>query len=283
MTQDTSFDRRIVRYEEIHSIKAADFVAMVKAAEIHGACHILDCGSGYGAVTREVLRAAERNPESRQAHLAIDLIDESAVQIERAKLELQPWHSFPGVTLAFITGTFPQDLNSPPASYDVVFCKMVLHEINRGMQPSFLASTYDYLRAGGRLVFWDVCLPADIADFYRGVVRMKDSLAGYDTMVQRRNFLTETEIRNLFAQSPFGSVEFVRDISYRFDTRKRLIPEFGGDHARFDKWQRYIRSTASEIPPATLNSINYTDDGPTITFDVRKVIGIARRMQTYEA
>src|ERR1039457_4141305 len=122
LTAHTSFDQRIVRYEDIHSIQPSDFIALVDAAQIHGRCRILDCGCGYGAVTREVLLATERERLSGAANLAIDLIDESAVQVERAKRELAPWLHATGVTLAFINGTFPQDLILGSSQYDAIFC-----------------------------------------------------------------------------------------------------------------------------------------------------------------
>lgn len=278
MAPHTSFDQRIVRYEEIHSIQQSDFRAFVDAAEIHGRSSILDCGCGYGAVTREVLLATENERLKGGADLAIDLVDESHVQIERARLELSPWlGGAPGATLAFINGSFPGDLVRGSGPYDVIFCKMVLHEITKDQQLLFLTSAHEHLKIGGRFVFWDVCLSADIAEFYRAVVRAKDSLAGYETMAQRRNFLSESELRLLFEASPFGRVDFVKDIAYRFDTQKRLLPEFLGDESRFDEWQQSIRKSVTTLSSAALASIHYQDEGPSISFNVRKVIAVAIR------
>ncbi|MFZ0936693.1 MAG: methyltransferase [Bryobacteraceae bacterium] len=279
LTPHTSFDQRIVRYEDIHSIQPNDFIALVDAARIHVGNRILDCGCGYGAVAREVLLATEDERLNGSANLVIDLIDESAVQLERAKHELALWIQTPGVTLTFIKGTFPQDLIPGSSHYDAIFCKMVLHEIPKDQQLSFLASIHECLKIGGRFAFWDVCLSDDIAEFYRAVVRMKDALAGYETMAERRNFLTEGELCSLFAASPFGHFQLVKDIAYRFDTQKRLLPEFRGDEARFDEWQNFIRRSAANLSSAALAGLQYHDDGHSISFNVRKVIAAATRVQ----
>jgi 2-polyprenyl-3-methyl-5-hydroxy-6-metoxy-1,4-benzoquinol methylase len=274
----TSFDRRIVRYEELHAISQVDFRTFVDTAAIYGHCRLLDCGSGYGAFTREVLLATESSRLSGETHLKIDLIDESPVQIERAQTELQAWLDAPGVSLRFVQGTFPDDLNEFSEQYDVVACKMVLHEIRKERQLSFLENTHECLSRAGRLVLWDVCLSPDIAPFYRAVIRSKDALAGYPSMVERRYFLTEEEMRALFHASTYRHVTFVKDILYRFDTRKRFIPEFGGDSSRFAQWQEFVRESVQALSPEVLAKLRYVDDGNSISFDVRKVIVTGKRL-----
>jgi len=246
LIQPTSFDQRIVSYEEIHAIDPGDFLAFVTAAEIKGPCSVLDCGCGYGAVTREILLSTKLSRQLGGTQLAVDLIDESEVQLERAKRELQVWQHAPGVTLRFRIGAFPEDLSVPPRNYDVVACKMVLHEICRDRQLPFLQETYRVLRSGGRLVFWDVCLSDDMAPLYRAIVRKKDELAQYDTLVERRHFLTAGELRTLFNDSPFRGFHVTKNIVYRFNTRARLMPEFDGDETRLDQWHSFIRRAVTK-------------------------------------
>jgi len=277
MTEETSFNQRIVRYEEIHSIAQNDFDALINAASPNTADRILDCGSGYGAVTRELLSKVSSSQLPKASPLRIDLIDESTVQLERAKQELKPWLNNPAFILTLIPGTFPDDLPTKSMEYDVVFSKMVLHEIPSFTQPEFVRRVYECLKKNGRFVFWDVCLSPNTAEFYRNVVRMKDHLAGYETMVERRNFLTEHEIRNLFDLSPFAHFELVKNITYQFDTVKRLEPEFRGDRVRFEEWQTFIRASAASIGASVLEEIHYQDDGYRIRFNVRKVIARAIR------
>lgn len=276
MNQPTSFDERDVRYEYIHSISAEDFRSFVEVAHIDGNCRVLDCGCGYGAVSREMLRATEQARSIRLTKLSIDLIDESAFQLERAHKELASWMSGPGVKLTFIHGSFPDDLPVPRTdSYDVIACKMVLHEVCHDQQLAFVNEAYKCLKPGGRLVLWDLCLSPEMAEFHRSVIKMKDVLAGYTTMVSRRHMLTGFEIEHLFQVSAFGKVQLVKNILYRFDTRKRLDTEFRGNKERFEEWHAFIRDSARKLDPSLLQKVHYQDDGDRIAFDVRKVIGLA--------
>jgi SAM-dependent methyltransferase len=275
--EETSFDCSIVRYEEIHSIAPDDFKFLAESATIESGNRILDCGCGYGAVTREVLRSSVGQDSLGVRHLSIDLIDESHVQLERAKSELQEWSGIAGIKLEFLCGSFPEDIPPSVPRYDLIFCKMVLHEIPVDKQLSFVTSIYGHLAESGDFVFWDVCLSEEIAEFYRAAVRQKDLLAGYTTMAERRNFLTEKGMGDLFLSSPFRQVQILKNIKYRFDTLKRLIPEFANDLARFEEWQRFIRQAAKSLSPQIMNGLNYEDTGDTIRFDVRKVIARATR------
>jgi SAM-dependent methyltransferase len=279
VTDHTSFDRRIVRYEEIHAITSEDFRTFVDAAAVSGHARILDCGCGYGAFTREFLVATEPGRLRDEIQLQIDLIDESLVQIERAREELRPWLNGPGIDLRFIGGVFPDDLvDNCSQQYSVVACKMVLHEVRREEQLHFLEDAYNCLKQEGRLVLWDVCLSPEIAPFYRAVVKSKDALAGYDSMVERRYFLTEDELVALFRASSFRSVKFIKDILYRFDTQKRFMPEFGGDEFKFAQWEEFVRQSAAALSPEVLAGLRYRDDGDSISFDVRKVIVAGKRV-----
>jgi SAM-dependent methyltransferase len=274
VTLKTSFDKRVVRYEEIHSIQQNDFDAMVASAELSGDCRVLDCGCGYGAVSRELIKDTEQVRRSGTLKLSIDLLDESDVQLDRARQELAPQMEEIGTQLGFIRGSFP---HATEDLYDVIICKMVLHEIRREEQMNFVNGVYDRLKKTGRFILWDLCLASDIAEFHRSVVKMKDMLVGYDTMVERRYFLSENELVELFKGSSFGGIEFVKRILYRFETHKRLNPEFGGDKVAFYRWEEYIRTLATAASPELLKRIEYEDRGDNICFNVGKVLAKARR------
>jgi len=68
-------------------------------------------------------------------------------------------------------------------------------------------------------------------------------------------------------------VYLFKEIVYRFESRKRLGSEFGGNKDTFERWQEYIRSLASNASPALLKKIEYEDQGDNICFCIGKVIG----------
>lgn len=273
MPNTTSFDLRNVRYEEIHSIKREDYDALVDAVELRDNMSILDCGSGYGAVTREILQRAEAE---KRTGLRVDLIDESHYQLERARKELARWIDSGMVTIKFIHGTFPQDC---PAEnrYDVIIAKMVLHEVPVESQPAFVEALFGHLNEGGRVAVWDLCLAPESAEFYRQTIREKDRLAGFETMTQRRHFLSEPEMRALFDNSSFHSVEFYRNIAYRFETKKRLGPELRGDTSLLEALNAAIRNRTRTLPAEILPTLAIQDDGDNISFAIRKAIFVGTR------
>lgn len=279
MFRQTSFDQRVVRYEEVHAIHPDDFRAFVDMTGVMDThSKVLDCGCGYGAITRELLRATEHSRTQGNTRLTIDLIDESAIQLSRARMELQQWLSSRNATLSFIEGVFPDDLENG-RTYDVIACKMVLHEVDRGQQPSFVDGLYQSLTPQGRLLLWDICLSADVADFFRAIVRRKDQLLGFDSMVQRRSFLTEEDLMNLFRRSSFERVQLARDILYRFDTSRRFLTEFRADREKFELWTDFVRERAANLPTSVRAYLHYSDCSAGISFDIRKVIAVAQRVE----
>lgn len=272
MAENTSYEHRIVRYEEIHDVAVADFAAFVSAAQLRPASRVLDCGCGYGACTRELLlhhRADEV--------VCVDLVDESAVQLSRAREELKPFEHVQGVTLAYECAEFP-DRFAPTDRYDVAFAKMVLHEVAREKQPAFVGSLIRALVPGGRLLFWDVCTQTNqIRDFTQAVIRSKDALAGFVSLADRRNLSTEQDISDLLEQSGVVMTRRLKTIGYTLDTRRRLVPEFGGDESLLQAWHDAIRRAASSLPASVLDELHYVDAGNTITFTIRKGLYRAER------
>lgn len=270
----TSFDLRTVRYEEIHSIGKPDFQYMVTATQVRAGDRIMDCGCGYGAVTRELL---EHTTPDTIARLTVDLVDESAVQLERAREELASWiHRADCPRLKFIRASFPWSFGSQHR-YDVVLAKMVLHEVPHRQQLDFIDGIYHHLVDEGRLLLWDVCLSPKTADFYRTVIREKDKLAGFETMVNRRHFLTLPDIHTLFSRSGFGSIELIRPMVYRFRSLHRLGPELRGDECALKKLNEATRNAFGRLDRKTQHQLEFQDDGRDVSFQVNKGIFLATR------
>ena len=279
MSHITSFDQRVVRYEEIHNVQPEDFAVLTAAAEVRDCSRILDCGCGYGAVTREILIRTEEQRRRKGQLIAIDLVDESREQLKRAKEELKPWLNDPLVQLTFYHGYFP-DAFKWSKRYDVVAAKMVLHEVVRGKQAEFVDGLYECLKDNGRLLLWDLFLTPETADFFRETIKEKDRLAKFNTMVDRRHFLSDGELVELLSQSRFSFCKLIKPIEYKFETSRRLVPEFNGDKNLLNQWHDFIRNMAA-TKPLVQDLLHYQDDkgGGTIRFQVRKAIFSCRRAE----
>lgn len=280
----TSFDMRIVRYEEIHAIEQRHFDALAEAAAIKDGDRILDCGCGYGAVARELLGFTKERRRSEKWHNVIDLVDESPIQLARAKEELGTWLADSTVSLNFILGTFPQDFNWRD-KYDVVGVKMALHEMpidppnssgttNELTQKQFMKALVRCLKPGGVLVLWDLSLSPATRDFFCRVIRQKDIIAGFQTCAERRNFLNREAVSVLLASSGLVGVHQVESIDYNFSTRRRLVSELNGNEAALSDWHERIRQEMRRLSEDVLHELAYEDRGNDIAFRVK--LGIFR-------
>jgi SAM-dependent methyltransferase len=279
----TSFNNRIVRFEEIHDIKQEYFDALVSSLSIKDGDRLLDCGCGYGAVTREVLRSSGERRKERQEHIVIDLVDERSVQLTRAHTELNPWRTDPSITLNFHLSTFPTNWKCD-SRYDAIAVKMVLHEMPATMasssdcsvvtQPEFLDGIVRCLKPGGHVVLWDLCLSPSTRAFFASVLFKKDSLAGFETLATRRNFLSNETMSYLLEKSGLVQAHLVMPVTYEFSTRRRLLPELNGSNLLLEEWHEYIRFEANRLPAAVLRELRYTDRGDDISFAVK--LGIFR-------
>lgn len=280
MPHVTSFDQRVVRYEDIHNVQPDHFSALVDAVAVQDCYRILDCGCGYGAVSREILNQTEDQRRRNGQMIAIDLVDESEKQLSRAQEELEGWSKDPLVKLDFHLGSFPNAFKWS-RRYDVVAAKMVLHEIARNKQPDFVDGLYECLKDNGRLILWDLFLAPETADFFRETIRAKDRLANFETLVDRRYFLSDTELVALLNRSRFSFCKQIKHIHHDVETRKRLMPEFQGREDLLEQWHESIRAMTNAATSSLLRMLHYEDDREhgTIRFKVNKAIFSCRRTE----
>jgi len=268
----TSFDRRNVRYEDIHAIRDEDFDAMVRMARIEDGLRILDCGCGYGACTRELLKRL-----GSEQSIEVDLLDRSAPQLARSEGELSSWEHDPRVTLRRIHGDFPRDL-PPGVRYDRIVAKMMLHENPEVLQTAIVRSMRDHLRPGGVLVLWDLSLSIATAEFFRQVIRWKDELVGNDTFVRDRHLPSVEELHKRIEEGGLEVVGRPHPIDYQIDTAIRLRTEFVGRRPHYDEWLLRARRLAATLPEATRQELQVHDNGDAVRFRISKVILAARRL-----
>lgn len=261
------FDRRIVRYEEVHSIRQGDFDLFCSAISLQDGSTILDLGCGYGAISREL---HARNSAVSAKYL---LLDSSTVQLGRAQVELEErcGHSFVEEQTTLLHYKFPQH-PFRSQSIDYVVAKMFLHELPQQEQPRALAEIHDLLKPHGVLVLWEAALSPISAEFIRRAIRQKDRLCGFDDLVRDRHFLIRDELHGVIREASFKHTAVVGEIPYTFDTSRRLIPEFGGDEPMYHAWLDFIRSEAAGSSPAVLAEVGFKDLGNTITFTFPKIV-----------
>ncbi|MBK8059535.1 MAG: methyltransferase domain-containing protein [Gemmatimonadetes bacterium] len=257
----TSYDKRSVRFEEIHEVRGDDIRKFVVAGAPRSGERVLDLGCGYGAVTRALLDWIEATAATGY-ELDVDLIDESDVQLARARSELGPHASHwsddakltapPQARLRFIRATVPEDIASWSERYDVIYAKQVLHETPAEGQREFVEHLFRLLKPGGRLVVWEIALDEDpkLAGFFRDVIRRKDSLAGFETLIENRHFLQRAELLQHLQDGGGMAPAVVATVPYRFRSALRLGPELEGDVNRLRELNRFILAEHRRLAPA---------------------------------
>ena len=233
----SDFDKRIVTYEYIHSIKNEDWNALYDALKLEDNNKVLDFGCGYGSVTKEICNRLEFT------NVEFYLIDNSNVQITGAKKNLSAFSDF---KIAFSNEdvtkmTFKDDF------FDVVVAKMSFHELGLQKLKCALLEIRRCLKKGGRLIIWDIFPSEQNKAFISKVIGKKNLLAGYYLLAKNRYFLTENELFELLRQTNFVKFEKTRNIDYSLETQKRLFAEFNADFTKLQEWTRYITDEIEQV------------------------------------
>lgn len=260
-----SFDIRIVRYEYIHSIKDKFFEQLIKIANPNSTEIILDAGCGYGSVTREVLK---RNKEK---NLKCFLADSNYTQLSRAEAELNNIGFEHHSEIKFFKDNLI-DTKFRDNTFNTIIAKMVIHEIPFDKQPRAIENAYKILKPGGKLIIWDMILDEKTQKFIQDVIRMKDKLAGFQTLEKNRYFLRFDEIQFLLTKAGFKEVKLEYKIDSPVLTKKRLKQEFGNNVIKLSRWHNYIRERVKEVDPLTLKQLKFKDNGDSISFVPPKAI-----------
>ena len=264
------FDNRIVSYETIHKIKDEDFDALIRAIAVHPGEIILDGCCGYGEVSKRILNHSD-------FELEIYLLDESLVQINRAKKNLP---QIPGSN--FIVA----DIARTPFTenfFDKVVIKMGIHEVPKEKQKEIFKEVYRVLKPGGSFVTWELALDESNQELFQKIIREKDQLAGFDALVKNRYFPRLGEVHALYENCGFKDIEDFHEITYSPSTFERIEEMVSRERIngldqeslrllgleRTQKLTEYVRKI---FPDELKVKLNFMDKGEDITFEIKKMI-----------
>lgn len=239
------------------------FDRMVAVAELKPKQVILDAGSGYGAVTREIMK---RCPEFK---LEYHLVEVSHTQLERARYELAQFldpEEFHNSTAFFNHDIL--DTYLPSVHYDRVIAKMLWQEVPKEKQSRLAREFYRLVKPGGKLILWQVMLDPAIAEFYRNIVREKDRLSGFDELVNNRYFPIVDELQIELSSSGFNPVGLAARIPYRFESIKRLHTDFRGDFDKLWDWNEYLLDQVHALPEEVQERIKFAHEGQNVRFEL---------------
>lgn len=200
-----TFDTRIISYEDVHQITSEQKEALVRAVDLKESNTVLDACCGYGSVTKWL---------GEESSAEFYLLDESPVQIERAKANII-------FDAKFDIGDI---MNLPYAdeSFDKVVLKMGLHENPKDVQQHIVNELHRVLKPGGKLVIWELYLSPETQSVFQSFIRAKDALAGFTKLVENRYFPTAKEIENYIQMA--GFINFKEELLFQpeLHTKARL-------------------------------------------------------------
>lgn len=254
---DNDYQRRVVRLEDIHQVDQRQFDQLAAAVDPSMGMTVLDAGAGYGAVSRELA--------ARSAHLELSyhLLEISGTQLAMAPEELAkvlPKSLVDRTTVYHHASVL--DANLPTNCYDRIVAKLLWHELPQHEQPQLATELFRMLAPGGKLVLWHISLQnPELASFYRSIIREKDRLAGYHSLVSDRYFTAEDELKCQLQAAGFQGIRRESLLRYDFNSQTRLSSDFRGDETLLWAWNQHIAAAARQLSAEQKQSLHYRAQG----------------------
>jgi SAM-dependent methyltransferase len=274
MTRQISnaYEVRNANYSIVHSESDADFNEFFAMLDIRDGERVIDVGGGYGPI---FTRLIEQQPSLRFEY---DLLDGGLFQLkkaeERINLLLKKIGNNSAVRYLHQDAT-RLDLQS--GYYDLVICKMFLHEIPKQHKKNLIAKLFDILKPGGRLIAWNPDLNDGDHGFFSSLIRKKDELAGFESMVQNRHFLLNSEMAEMMNEAGFSGFKKLLTFDYHLSTRNRLVEEFAGDNEKLREWNEYILTIAKQLDDNTRKQLRISVSGDDIYINFKRGVFSSRK------
>jgi ubiquinone/menaquinone biosynthesis C-methylase UbiE len=252
MTQPilNAYEIRNADYAVVHSESETDFDQFIEALHIKDGEKVVDIGGGYGSIFMKLI---ERQPD---VNFEYDLLDGGLFQLKKGedkiRILLEKYGNSSQVRYMHQDAVA---LNLLTNNYDLVICKMFLHEIPQRYKKQLISSLFAIVKPGGRVVVWNPDLENNDYEFYTSVIKKKDELAGYESLVQNRHFLLNSDFCALMEDAGFTCLEKLLTFDYHLHTVNRLNQEFSGDEQKLQEWNTYIMQIADELDSSTRESL----------------------------
>ena len=254
-----SYDDRIVNYEKVHELTREKLDRFAGIVAPNNGETILDVGAGYGIGTGAIIN------KYPNVNAKYTVLEKSKVQIELAKTKLKN-----KVTPDFFSNNISFHNSSiincglEKQSFDKITSKSFLHEIPKDEKFTAIKEIFSLLKPGGTYIIWNYVLNAENCDFVRKLVKRKDELAGYDTLVNDRYFLTENELLAHLRQAGFRHIKEEFSYEYHLSTKSRMPDEFNNDINILREWNAYINEMLDNYDEAFRKKLKYRQEGDNI-------------------
>jgi ubiquinone/menaquinone biosynthesis C-methylase UbiE len=154
---------------------------------------------------------------------------------------------------------------------DSAVIKFGLHEVPQCEQPRIIRGAYKSLKKGGELYLWETYGQSpNIHKHFRRMVKRKDVISGYNSLVQLRYFPEENEVVEYLSGAGFRDIEVIYSGDFLLSTLHYHKFDFPNNPKALLRWNDSLRKT---LPPEA----KVEDTGDSINFYILKKIIRARK------
>ena len=267
-----AYEIRNADYSIVHNDSDEDFLEFITALSIKQADKVIDIGGGYGSI---FIRLIEHQPD---LIIDYDLLDGGLFQLKKGEERINKLlikHNNKSTVRYMHQDATMLDLE--PDQYDLVICKMFLHEIPIQHKKKIFKNLFDITKPGSRIFFWNPDLTPNNYSFYTDVIKKKDELAGFQSMVENRHFLLNQDFYEFLAEAGFINANKLMTFDYHLDTKNRLHEEFHGDRNRLQEWNAYILRIAAQLDLETTKQLNIQVSADNVYINFKRGIFSAQK------
>ena len=230
-----AWEHRNVCFEHVHMIDSHSFEKLAESLELREGDRVLDLMSGYGSAGIEIARYGL---EQGINGLHFTFLDNALAQINKIKPGSSPLRNF----LYRIVLSDAQDFDRLGKPYNKIVLKQGLHELPKSTQLGLVKKIYDSLYPQGIFSLWANLLTPENQSIFQDIIRKKDELAGYTSLVNNRYFFCEDEALEYMRKAGFTDLEVFARFPFRLSTGRFLDADFNGDCDKLNEWNEYIRN-----------------------------------------
>lgn len=270
MNREDAWNRRTVDYNKIHGDSSEAYHALIQSLKLSEGMIVGDIMSGYGAVSKEILDHCERQAMDDFAHrplpIRMILTDRFDAQLRRSVQHLSLHAPF------FPINRVIADTRALPFDHclDAAVIKHGLHELPHRDHTRALKNIHVALKPHGKIFLWEmVGLTEEQTKLARDILRTKDRLAGYTSLVQNRYFAHGTELYHSLEEAGFKDAHDVYIGPFHYETKKFLESDLQSDHSKLHLFNEYIRKN---VPAEIRSELDYVDRGDSIGLTFAKKI-----------
>ena len=265
------YEKRNVDFSLIHNESDEVYYKLIDHMAFNNGQSILDLGGGYGSFLYKLLN---RVPETSMEY---HLWDSSNSFIRKATSDYENYRgNKANIKVSFVNNNCLNSAESH-SKYDVILCKMFIHEIPKSDKVKVFENIYSLLKPGGRVFLWKPDLTEKNFDFYTRVIAKKDELANFENLANERDFLMNTDLEVHLQNSGFQNITKLFDFDYTLHTDRRLSSEFRNETQKLIEWNNFIKEEHEVLNQKEVTRIKEDKSINRITIDFKRIIYSALR------